>query len=217
MQTAPIKPIKPWFQTIEDIGPHIDWSTYFGQQAPVELDIGCGRGLFLFNAAVMNPQTNFLGIEIDYREGRRTATRLMKRDLPNGRVIGGDCRVILRDMITPHSVSAAHVYFPDPWWKKRHHKRRLFTDEFAALLSQILIPGGLLHSWTDVADYFDIVRSLMDHHPDFEVLAPPEERPAEHDLDYQTSFERKKRKLGCPIYRGLWKRRPLDTQLSPSN
>lgn len=207
MQTAPIKPIKPWFQTIEDVGPHLDWSTFFTQQAPVELDIGCGRGLFLFNAAVTTPNVNFLGLEIDYREGRRTATRLMKRDLGNARVIGGDGRIVLRDMIKPHSVSAAHVYFPDPWWKKRHHKRRLFTDEFTNLLSQVLMPGGLLHSWTDVADYYDIIRSLMDHHRDFNILPPPEERTAEHDLDYHTSFERKKRKLGCPIYRGLWQRK----------
>ena len=88
MQTAPIKPMKPWFQTVEDIGPQLDWTEFFGNDQPVELDIGCGRGLFLFNAAVTTPGTNFLGLEIDYREGRRTATRLMKRDLPNARVIG---------------------------------------------------------------------------------------------------------------------------------
>lgn len=81
MQTAPIKPLKPWFQTLEDVGDHLNWQEYFGNDNPVELDIGCGRGLFLFNAAVTTPDVNFLGLEVDYREGRRTATRLLKRNL----------------------------------------------------------------------------------------------------------------------------------------
>jgi tRNA (guanine-N7-)-methyltransferase len=207
LQTAPIKPMKPWFRTLDDVEPSLSWTEFFGNDQPVELDIGCGRGLFLFNAAVTHPETNYLGIEVDYREGRRSATRLMKRQLANGRVIGGDCRVLLSDRIQPHSVEAAHVYFPDPWWKKRHHKRRLFTPEFADLLGRVIRHGGFLHSWTDVAEYFEIIRDLMDHHPLFQALAPPEERTAEHDLDYQTSFERKKRKLGSTIYRGLWQRR----------
>lgn len=207
MQTAPIKPLKPWFQTIADIGTSLNWPEFFHNDNPVELDIGCGRGLFLFNAAVTTPQTNFLGLEIDFREGRRTATRLMKQNLPNARVIGGDCRVLLTEMIAPGSVEAAHVYFPDPWWKKRHQKRRLFNDEFMRLLARILRPGGFVHHWTDVADYFEMAQGLMDHHPEFIRCPAPAEREANGDMDYHTSFERKKRKLGLPIYRGLWQRR----------
>ena len=206
MQTAPITPLKPWFQTIEDVGAELSWPAFFGNDMPVELDIGCGRGLFLFNAALTTPQTNLLGLEIDYREGRRTATRLMKRELPNARVLGGDCRIVLSQMIEPGSVQAAHIYFPDPWWKKRHHKRRLFTDEFVQLLARIVRSGGHVHHWTDVADYFEMACNLMDRHPCFSSVRPPEQRPAEYDMDYQTSFERKKRKLGLPVYRGLWQR-----------
>jgi len=207
MQTAPVTPLKPWFQTIEDVGTTLSWSVLFGNDQPVELDIGCGRGLFLFNAAVTTPHTNLLGLEIDYREGRRTATRLMKRELANARVLGGDCRIVLAQMIAPGSVQAAHVYFPDPWWKKRHHKRRLFTDEFVQLLARILQPGGHVHHWTDVADYFVMSSNLLDQHPEFCKVPPPEQRQAQNDMDYHTSFERKKRKLGLPIYRGLWQRR----------
>jgi tRNA (guanine-N7-)-methyltransferase len=68
-------------------------------------------------------------------------------------------------------------------------------------------PGGFVHHWTDVADYFQMVRGLMDSHPEFVTCTPPEERDASNDMDYQTSFERKKRKLGFPIYRALWQRR----------
>lgn len=209
MQTAPVKPLKPWFQVIDDVGDSIVWPEFFGNENPVELDIGCGRGLFLVTAAQKNPDINYLGLEIDYREGRRTAERLKKQQMPNARVIGGDCNVVLTKMIEKHSVSAAHVYFPDPWWKKRHHKRRLFTQEFTGTLSAVVQPNGHVHSWSDVAEYFDIIRSLMDAQPDFNTLPPPVERDPEHDMDYQTSFHRKKRQLGLPIYRGLWQRKAL--------
>lgn len=209
MQTAPIKPLKPYFQVIDDVGSCLDWPAFFGNENPVELDIGCGRGLFTFNAASQNPDVNYLGLEIDYREGRRAAQRLLKREMPNARIIGGDCKVVLTRLIARHSVRAAHVYYPDPWWKKRHHKRRLFTAEFTDMLADVVEPSGHVHSWSDVAEYFDIIKDLMDSHPEFLACAPPAEHDPQHDLDYQTSFDRKKRKLGLPIYRGLWQRKPL--------
>ncbi len=210
MQTVPIKSLKPYFQVIEDVGDHLSWSEFFGSDNPVELDIGCGRGLFTYSAATNNPDTNYLGLEIDYREGRRAATRLLKKELPNGRIIGGDGNIVLTKLIDKHSVQAAHVYFPDPWWKKRHHKRRIFNQEFTDVLADIVQPGGHVHSWSDVAEYFEIIAELMDGHPLFEKRTASTERDPENDMDYQTSFERKKRKLGLPIYRGLWQRKPLD-------
>lgn len=206
----PPRDLYPYFQTIDDLPQTLDWSEWFEQEQPVELDIGCGRGLFLVSAAVAQPDRNFLGLEIDFHEGRRSARKLAKRQLPNARVVGGDCRQVLQKHIKPGTVSAAHVYFPDPWWKRRHHKRRLFTDEFADLLAVVLQPGGLLHSWTDVADYFTVIQGLMDHHARFQALPAPAERRPTHDLDYRTSFERKKRQAGLPIYRGLWQK--LETE-----
>lgn len=205
--SVPVKPLKPWFQTLDDVGPVLNWETFFGNNQPVELDIGSGRGLFLFNASLRNPGTNFVGLEIDFGEGRRAATRLMKRDLGNARVIGGDANRALTEVIEPGTVAAAHVYFPDPWWKTRHHKRRIFNPAFLEMLQRVLVPNGYVHHWTDVADYFEMVQSLMDPHPGFVRLPPPEERDAENDMDYQTSFERKKRQLGFPIYRALWQKR----------
>ena len=206
MQTAPVKPLKPYFQVIDDIGDQLVWADFFGNDNPVEVDIGCGRGLFVFTAADANPNRNYLGLEIDYREGRRGAMRLKKREMSNARIIGGDCKVVLSKMIEPHSFDAAHVYFPDPWWKKKHHKRRLFTAEFIDLLAQIVKPEGFVHSWTDVIEYYDVIQELMDGHESFSICEAAPERQPEHDMDYQTSFERKKRKLGLPIYRGLWQR-----------
>ncbi len=213
MRPAPPTDLKPYFLTLHDVdaehGGVLDWPRFFGNDNPVELDVGSGRGLFLVNAGEQHPEINYLGIELDYHEGRRAARRLQKRELHNVRVLGGDVHLTFQKYIRPHSVDAVHVYFPDPWWKQKHRRRRVFTDRFADECARLLKPGGLLHSWTDVADYFEVIAGLMNHHSQFETLPPPTEQAPEHDLDYRTSFERKKRKLGCPIYRGRWQRRPL--------
>ena len=208
---APPADLSPYFLTIADVerayGGALDWRTFFGNDHPVELDIGCGRGLFLVTAGEVHPSTNFLGIEIDYRHGRHGARRLQRRGLRSVRVLGGDAITALRMLVPPASIAAVHVYFPDPWWKRKHRRRRLFTDKFVDLAAAVLQPAGLLHAWTDVAAYFEVMQALMTHHPRFEALPPPAARTPAHDMDYQTSYERKRRKAGMPIHRGRWRLR----------
>ena len=110
----------------------IDWSLLFRNANPVEIEVGFGKGLFLVNAAQARPQTNFFGIEIERKYTLFTATRLAKRDFKNVKVAACDARRFLEAHVGADSVSAMHVYFPDPWWKNRHRKRRLFTEPFAA-------------------------------------------------------------------------------------
>lgn len=205
-----VEDLRPWFIAIHELPDVINWPAFWGNDQPVQLDVGCGRGLFLYNASAARPDVNYLGLELDFREGRRAAKRLLKRQSPNARIIGGDATVVLKKHIPEHSIDAVHVYFPDPWWRRKHRRRRIFTDEFVGLCSQVLRPGGLLHSWTDVPDYFEVIQSLMNHHPDFETLEPPAEHAPQHDMDYQTSFERKARKKGITIHRGRWRRRNTD-------
>ncbi len=208
MNREPPVDLKPYFLTLHDLTGPIDWREFFGNDHPVEIDVGCGRGLFLFTAGLANPDVNYLGLEIEYKEGRHGARRIQKREMANVRIIGGDAKLAFDKFVPRGSVSAVHVYFPDPWWKRKHKRRRIFTNELVAQIETVLIPGGLLHSWTDVEEYFGVIEALMDHAPGFVKLPPPAERAPENDLDYQTSFERKKRKLGCPIYRGLWQKKP---------
>ncbi len=207
--TAARHDLFPYFRTVAEMPRPVDWPAFFENDRPVELDIGCGRGMFLFNAGASRSDSNFLGIELDYKEGRRGAKRIQKQGWDHVRVLGGDAKEFLRHHVTPHSVDAAHVYFPDPWWKRKHKKRRLFNDEFADLLAEVVKPHGLVHSWTDVEEYFHVISALMNHHPEFAALpCEPLAEPA-HDLDYQTSFHRRRAQAGCTIYRGLWRRREI--------
>lgn len=199
--------LRPWFLTLEDLpAPPLDIAALFENRQPVEIEIGSGRGLFLLNASVARPETNFLGVEIDFKEGRRGATRYMKRKLPNARMLGADARVFLPKFVRDGSVEAVHIYFPDPWWKRRHSKRRIFEPHFIAEVARIVRVGGRLHAWTDVAEYFQIMQEVMAPQTAFGPLPTPEERSPEHDMDYHTSFERKKRKAGLPIHRACWER-----------
>lgn len=204
MNPAPRTDLRPYFLTFDDLSGPFEWAEFFGNQHPVEVEIGSGRGLFLFNAGQLHPDRNFLGIEIDFKEGRRAARRIAKREMPNVRILGGDAQVALAEQIQTATVSAVHVYFPDPWWKRRHKKRRVFTEDLVREIDRVLQPSGLLHVWTDVHEYYLIMSELVDQHPSFGPKKTPQERPAEHDMDYQTSFERKKRKMNLPIYRGEW-------------
>ncbi|QDU80543.1 tRNA (guanine-N(7)-)-methyltransferase [Polystyrenella longa] len=208
MSRSVIHDLKPHFLAIDELPEQLDWQEYFGNDQPVELDIGCGRGLFVFRATEENPDRNYVGVELDFKKGRHGALRLNKLNRPNGRIWGGDANRVLDKIVRPHSIAAVHVYFPDPWWKTRHRRRRIFTNEFVNRVVNVLEPEGYLHFWTDVAPYWEVASALMTHDARFVFCGTPEEKEPEHDMDYRTSFERKKRKIGSTIHRGLWRLKP---------
>lgn len=199
--------LKPFLLDWPDPPAPLSWSALFGNDRPVELEVGFGKGLFLLNTSAARPDVNFVGVEIDRKYVYYAASRFAKRHRSNVRLVAGDARLFLRDCVAEGSLSAIHVYFPDPWWKKRHQKRRVFTAEFAQLCERSLRIGGLLHVATDVEDYFRMVEALLADRPGLQPLPPPEARGPEHDMDYLTNFERKFRKEGKPIYRGVYERR----------
>jgi tRNA (guanine-N7-)-methyltransferase len=184
----------------------LDWRTLFGNQHPVEIEIGFGKGLFLTAAAETHPHVNFLGIEIERKYQLLAANRLAKQALHNVRLACTDARLFLRDRVPAASVQAVHVYFPDPWWKTRHRKRRLFTEAFAAQCMRVLRPGGRLYLVTDVEAYYAEILALLERHPEWKRLPPPLPNEPRHDLDYLTHFERKYRKEARAIHRAVFER-----------
>jgi tRNA (guanine-N7-)-methyltransferase len=180
------------------------WLSLFGNDYPVELEIGSGKGLFLLNAATADPTHNFLGIEISRKYARLAAERLAKHTIPNAKVWPGDARIVLPRHIPAASLRVVHVYFPDPWWKKRHKKRRVFTEALVTEIQRILEPGGQLRVASDVEEYFAVIRDLIAASPRFRELPVPLPNEPRHNLDYLTSFERKYLLEGRPIYRAFF-------------
>jgi tRNA (guanine-N7-)-methyltransferase len=202
----PLAELTPYLLVVPDAPVPLAWRTVFGNEHPVELEVGFGKGLFLLTAAQACPGTNFLGIEILRKYQLFTATRLAKRGLSNVRLIQADARAFLSDCVGSASVQAVHVYFPDPWWKNRHVKRRVFTPEFAMQCERILVPQGRLHVVTDVAEYFRVITEIVARQTCLQPIPPPQPQEPGHDVDYLTNFERKFRLEGRPIYRATYEK-----------
>ncbi len=179
----------------------VDPRTLFTKPAPLEIEVGSGKGLFLLSASEAHPDRNYLGLEIAHNYARFTASRLAKRQRSNAVVISGDALRFFREFLPDNSVPAVHVYFPDPWWKAKHRKRRVMTPPFLKDIERVLVPGGKLHFWTDVQEYYQESLELLAEHTRLDGPHEVEEHAPEHDLDYRTNFERRVRQSGKPVYR----------------
>jgi tRNA (guanine-N7-)-methyltransferase len=178
----------------------------FEREAPLEIEVGSGKGLFLQSAAASTPQHSFLGVEIAHKYARYAAARLAKHSLANAVVVDGNAERLFSELLPDESLAGVHVYFPDPWWKKRHHKRRLMNERFVRDVSRTLAQDGRLHFWSDVREYFDATLDLIAAHTQLAGPLEVAERPAEHDLDYRTHFERRMRLGGEPVYRAEFRK-----------
>jgi len=185
----------------------------FAQPGPLEVEVGSGKGLFLQRAATAHPDRNFLGVEIARKYAVFTAARLAKLGLGNALVVHGDAVRLFAELLPDASVSAVHIYFPDPWWKKRHKKRRIMRLEFVQHVERVLVPGGRLHFWTDVAEYFQASCQLLVESTGLLGPFPVPEQPAQHDMDYRTHFERRVRLHQQTVYRAEFHKPPkLDSR-----
>ncbi|MBS2031229.1 MAG: tRNA (guanosine(46)-N7)-methyltransferase TrmB [Deltaproteobacteria bacterium] len=184
----------------------LDWKALFGREAPRVLEIGFGMGATTAEIAERRPDTDFLGVEV-HTPGVGSLLKLLEeKKLSNVRVIQHDAVEVVRDMIAPKSLRGVHVFFPDPWPKKRHHKRRLLQGPFVQLLAERLEPGGYLHAATDWEEYaqqmlevFSAEPLLKNAHAGF---APrPDYRPL-------TKFEQRGMNLGHGVWDVIFERVP---------
>ncbi len=193
--------IAPFYLEIEDVPEMWKPAALFDREAPLEIEIGSGKGLFLVNAAATSPEHNFIGIEVAEKYAQHAAARLARAGCNNGMMSSGDGLRLFDAMAPDGSLEAVHVYFPDPWWKKRHRKRRVLNETFLKNVQRLLRPGGTLHFWTDVKEYFESSLELIAETVNLEGPFVVAERQAEHDMDYLTHFERRTRQNEEPVYR----------------
>jgi tRNA (guanine-N7-)-methyltransferase len=195
-----------YLKTFEELPNPLDGEALFGHVAPLEVEVGSGKGLFMASAAAAHPERNFLGLEIAARYAEHAAARLARRGLTNATMVSGDALRVFRELISTGALAAVHVYFPDPWWKARHRKRRVMNEAFVADIQRVLEPGGELHFWTDVEEYFQTTLELLAAKTQLQgPIAVPEKLP-EHDLDYRTHFERRMRLHHEAVYRSLFRK-----------
>jgi len=139
----------------------LDWPEVFGRQAPIEVEVGAGKGRFLLELAEARPDTDFLGVERAAKYHRLEAERAARRGLVNVRLLWTTAEDLLFRLLAPASVDVLYVLFPDPWPKKRHHKRRLFKPDVVEAMAEALVPGGRLLVKTDHPDYAAVIRDVL--------------------------------------------------------
>jgi len=176
------------------------WQQIFANDRPVAVEIGPGRGEFLLASARGDPERNFFAIEHSMSRTHEVVERLARAGVANARVIAGDASCLI-ELFPPASVAAFHVLFPDPWWKRRHQKRRLWTPRFVAALRCALSHSGTVQLITDVADYFDLAQHCLAGDPELELVA------VDHPTVIQTSFARKAVARGDALHRSVHRRR----------
>jgi tRNA (guanine-N7-)-methyltransferase len=202
----PLEALAPYLLTPTDLLAPLDWQQVFGNDRPVELEVGFGKGAFLVESAADRPEANFLGVELDRALQLYVATRLAKRQLKNVRLVKADALAFLRVFVPSASLAAVHVYCPDPWWKRRHKKRRLFTHDFAEQVARVLSPGGRLHLATDVEDYFTLMINLVESLPWFQVVDKHMVNAMGDTPRGLTNFERKSLEQGGSVWRASFVR-----------
>jgi len=193
-------------KTLEDLPRPLDPQYLFREPGPLEIEVGSGKGLFVQTASEEHPERNYLGNELARKYARFAAARLARDRRENAVMIQGDGLALFRDYLPDACADDVHVYFPDPWWKKRHKKRRVMTDSFLLDVQRVLIPGGTLHFWTDVREYFETTLELINSTTS---LAGPFEVPeaaAQHEMDYRTHFERRMRLHDEPVFRAQFRK-----------
>ena len=176
----------------------VDWNAVFGRVAPRFLEIGFGMGGATAEIARAHPGNDYLGIEV-HRPGVGNLLKLIAQDgLTNLRIMSHDAVDVVNEMIAPDSLDGILIFFPDPWHKKRHHKRRLIQPEFVRMLVTRLKPGGTIHCATDWENYAEQILEVLSANPSIENTASAyAERPAYRPL---TKFENRGLKLG----HGVW-------------
>jgi len=193
--------------TIDDViveapqpGQSVDPRRWFERPAPLELEIGCGKGGFLLRRAQEHPELNFLGIEWANKFFRFAADRMARWGVTNVRIMRTDAAYFVTSQLEPSCIAALHIYHPDPWPKKRHHKRRLIQPPFVNAAVRALMPGARWAVQTDHGEYFEQMRDCLLNHPSLRETPFDDATYGICDASAQTNYEIKYRREHRAIF-----------------
>jgi tRNA (guanine-N7-)-methyltransferase len=195
--TAPQYPLLYELPTILE---RIELAQLFTVAQPLEVELGCGDASFLAEYARQNPHKNFIGVERLLGRIQKLDKKCRRLGLTNTRGVRIESAYFLEYLLPPHSAEAVHIYFPDPWPKKKHRRHRLISEHFPALARHALAPSGTVFLRTDDSDYFEQMNEVFDAAKEFEKAATP---PALAEIT--TDFERDFNAQGIPTLRAAYR------------
>jgi tRNA (guanine-N7-)-methyltransferase len=199
MQTRNEMIVEPIGLEPDSLPKPLDWAMLFGNDHPIEMEIGMGKGTFLTEAARAHPEANFFGIEWARWYWRYASDRLRRHNCLNARTVRAEAGFFIREFVRDASLAVLHIYFPDPWPKKRHHKRRLIQPPFLKEVERILVPGGRLQVVTDHQDYFEQIEAVVKG-SNLTIVEYNRPGQAAEGEFVGTNFERKYKREGRPFY-----------------
>jgi tRNA (guanine-N7-)-methyltransferase len=179
----------------------LDLAALFSASQPLEVELGCGDGSFLVNYARLHPDRNFIGVERLLGRIRKLDRKGRRAGLTNLRGVRIESAYFLEYLLPAHSAVALHIYFPDPWPKRKHWRHRLINERFPQIAQQALAPGGTVYLRTDDQPYFERMTNVFAASPAFRLVEPPVELRA-----MLTDFEEDFRKRGIQTLRGAYER-----------
>lgn len=192
--------VEPIGLDVEMLVRPLDWSVLFGNHHPVELEIGMGKGTFITEQAKARPEVNFFGIEWARWFWRSASDRLRRNGCLNARTVRAEAGFFLTEFVPQASLAVLHIYFPDPWPKARHHKRRLIQEPFMRQAERVLAnDGGRLQVVTDHQEYFEQIEAVVKSSA-LTVIDYNRPGSAGEAEFVGTNFERKYRREGRPFY-----------------
>jgi len=178
----------------------LNLSDLFKNKQPIFLEIGFGMGQSLAEMALTFPDINFIGVEVHRPGVGALLNAIQEHSLSNIRISSIDAVTLLTEQIPDHSLDKIQIFFPDPWHKKRHHKRRLIQPAFIQLVYQKLKPQGILHIATDWQDYAEHITAIMQNESRFESVNDAEKLPREYTWRPTTKYEQRGQRLNHAIY-----------------
>lgn len=191
---------------IESSDEPLDFTALFGNDHPVIMEIGFGNGAATWRMASERPDENFLGVEVHRPGVGHLLLKIEEHGLENVRIACEDAVELLRRRVTDHSLDGVRIYFPDPWHKKRHHKRRLVQKPFVELLARRMKAGGILHIATDWAPYAEQMVEVLGASPDFDNRSPTGDFCPRPDWRPPTKYERRGERLGHEVFDLVYRR-----------